>query len=188
MINIDKKVSLRQHMSQIRRDIQNKPDLDNRIFKLILSSDVYNMADTVFLYVSTPQEIDTKRLISHSLSLGKIVAVPRCAQKGKMDFFIIENCDDLQKGAYGIFEPKPYTKKASQTENTLCIVPGLSFDLSGNRLGYGGGYYDRFLPGFPGKTVGLCYEETLCQKLPCGQYDVPVAAVVTPNRFILTDR
>ena len=100
-----------------------------------------------------------------------------------MRFYIISSFDDLSAGAYGIFEPKEGCKEALFDSETLCIVPGLSFDKDGYRLGFGKGYYDRFLASFPGKTVGLCYEECVCEKTIRDKFDKSVSALITDTEI-----
>jgi 5-formyltetrahydrofolate cyclo-ligase len=102
-----------------------------------------------------------------------------------MDFFIINSLDDLEDGYFGVREPNPGTAtKVTTTEKTVCIVPAFLFDEKGYRLGYGKGYYDRFLSKFGGKTVGICYEENIRDSLMHGKYDRPVTLIVTEKRIV----
>ena len=96
-----------------------------------------------------------------------------------MEFYSISSFDDLESGAYGIYEPKKECLKITADENTVCIVPGLAFDKSGFRIGFGKGYYDRFLSEFKGESVGLCYDECFSDILIKDKFDMCVSAVIT---------
>ena len=101
-----------------------------------------------------------------------------------MDFFFIKSYDDLSPGKYDIPEPVP--EKCEQVRDFssgLCLVPGLSFDYQGYRLGFGKGYYDRFLSRFGGITAGICYAKCTVSELPRGVYDRAVDILIT-ERFI----
>ena len=117
---------------------------------------------------------------SVNLFLNKSVAVPLCdTDKCTMEFYSISSFDDLESGAYGIYEPKKECLKITADENTVCIVPGLAFDKSGFRIGFGKGYYDRFLSEFKGESVGLCYDECFSDILIKDKFDMCVSAVIT---------
>lgn len=136
--------------------------------------------NTVFTYVSGDIEVDTRRIINYSLKVGKRVAVPRCLDgNGTMRFYYIDSPAQLQKGRFGILEPCAYCKEADDLSRGLCIVPGLSFDGKGCRLGFGKGYYDRFLAEFKGTAVGLCYACNVTHSLPTDSFDRPVDMLVT---------
>ena len=126
-------------------------------------------------------EPSTRALIYAAWANGKKVAVPKCSEETtEMTFYYINSMDDVKSGYNGIMEPDPDTcEQVKDYSHGLCIVPGLSFDAEGYRLGYGRGYYDRFLKHFRGVSVGLCYTSYLKWKLPRGAYDVPVNLIVT---------
>ena len=99
-----------------------------------------------------------------------------------MEFYFIKSSADLIKGKYGLLEPDTAKcKTATPTDKSLCVVPALSFDAKGFRLGRGGGYYDRFLKSFKGKSAGFCYNSFLRLTLPKEYYDMPVDIIVTEN-------
>lgn len=141
--------------------------------------------NTVFTYVSGNIEVDTFRIIHYSLKAGKRVAVPRCINHtGEMKFYYIASINQLEEGHFGIFEPQPeYCKEVLDYSHGICLVPGLSFDLQGFRLGYGKGYYDRFLSVFHGVSVGLCYEDCLKPSLPVDLFDRKTEMLVTERKI-----
>lgn len=155
---------------------------DERIFQRIIASSAYKNADTILTYVSTAIEVDTIQLIGRAIADGKRVAVPKCISGTRlMDFYFITSMDDLETGTFSVLEPvEEKCEKADDFEHALCIIPGLSFDMNGFRLGYGGGYYDRFLSAHPDMhRMGICYCSCTVQKLISGRFDTPVNSLVT---------
>ena len=126
-------------------------------------------AGSVFTYASTEIEVDTRRIISYCLEHGIPTALP-VSGDSELSFFYIGKTDELVKGRYDIDEP-PRLRSAAADENTLCIVPALCADGDGLRLGYGKGYYDRFLSGFCGKSVILCYK-SFKRSVPAEPHDI----------------
>lgn len=160
-------------------DAEYRADCDLKISLTFLSGDEYFRASELYIYVSAKSEVDTFKIISRAFADGKKVAVPHCAN-GMMSFYYINSTDDLVCSQFGI--PTVDVKKAIKAEpcnDTLCVVPALSFDSEGNRLGYGGGYYDRFLSVNKVKTVGLCREISISDSLPTDKYDVKIDCVIT---------
>lgn len=158
-----------------------KENLDETIFQKLTSLSAYKECKTVITYVSTRIEVDTHKLIKHSLQQGKTVAVPKCiAGTRKMEFFVIKSMEDLEIATFSVLEPKiSICKKLLNFENSICIVPGLAFDLFGYRLGYGKGYYDRFLAQYNGLNIGICYCCCTLNKLISGRFDKSVDLLVT---------
>ena len=112
-------------------------------------------ASAVFTYASTPIEVDTRMLISYCIENNIPTALPRSGDT-ELSFYYISSPDDLKQGRFNIDEP-PDEKPAVSDENTLCVIPALCADGEGYRLGYGRGYYDRFLSCFNGISVIVCY-------------------------------
>lgn len=181
------KNELRAGMKKMRRelDIEKKTDLDADIQSRVLAHRSYIYADVVFTYVSTENEVDTFGIIHAAWASSKRVAVPKCEKdSNEMRFYIIESESDLKPGYFGILEPDPEKcREETNYSRGLCIVPGLSFDAEGYRLGYGKGYYDRFLKQFGGTSVGLCYSSGVKWKLPRSAYDVPVD-IISTERYL----
>lgn len=161
---------------------EDKSSRDGRIFDRIVSSKAYRSADIIMTYVSTDIEVDTRRLIEQAVKDGKRVAVPRCIDGTKdMDFYFIKNMDCLEKHTFGVLEPVPEKcVKAYAFETALCIIPGLAFDMQGYRLGYGGGYYDRFLSEHSRLVkMGVCYCSCTLNRLIHGRFDICSDYLVT---------
>lgn len=158
-----------------------KKELDIRLSQQFLSLDEYKSCKTLFAFVSTPIEVDTSVIISTALKDGKQVAVPKCRDKsGLMDFFYITSTDCLKKGAFSIMEPdEALCERVTDLSDGLCLVPGLCFDRQGYRIGFGKGYYDRFLEEFGGTTVGICYSRCVEKELPRGIFDRNTDILVT---------
>ncbi len=185
------KQELRKYYKKVRNNIfkYNKYELDKSILKNILSLDEYKNADTVFTYVSFGSEVDTKQLILEAFSDNKKVAVPYCISNTyKIDFYYINNINELEIGSFGILEPNIATAKKVvdfNNFNDICIIPGLSFTYNGDRLGYGKGYYDRFLEKYGNNIykIGICYECQICSELPTDKYDKCMDIVVSENHI-----
>lgn len=158
-----------------------KKELDRRLAQQFLLLDEYKGCKTLFAFVSTPIEVDTSVIISTALKDGKRVAVPKCRDKsGLMDFYYITSTDCLKKGAFSIMEPdEALCERVTDLSDGLCLVPGLCFDRQGYRIGFGKGYYDRFLEEFGGTTVGICYSRCIEKELPRGIFDRNTDILVT---------
>lgn len=178
------KKELRAKYRKIRTDMScdDKADRDRRILERILASGQYENAQIILTYVSTDIEVNTRELIKESIARKKRVAVPRCIDGTRdMDFYFIKSLDDLEKGTFGVLEPVPEKcVKAYAFETALCIIPGLGFDMYGYRLGYGKGYYDRFLSAHPKLfKMGICYCACTCNRLIHGRFDIEADMLVT---------
>lgn len=150
----------------------------------------YENNDVLLIYVSTDIEVDTFRIIRRALADGKRVAVPRCVPDTRnMEFYYIQSTDELEPGMFGVLEPAACPEKMYRpNDRGLCIVPAFSYDWNGYRLGYGKGYYDRFLSRFEGNIVGICYSDCVQRTLPHGRYDRPVELLVTEKYLRRTVR
>ena len=136
----------------------------------------------ILMYAPVGSEPDIRPIARAAWASGKAVAFPLCDPKNKtMTFHVVSSLDDLTPGYAGIPEPPadaptpaPETAAAS-----ICVVPALAFDLEGYRLGYGGGYYDRFLRDYRGTKAGLCRRDLVVRSLPREDFDVRVDILVT---------
>lgn len=178
------KISLRKKFKEIRFSFTpaQKADMDERIFSRLIATKAYRDCKVLLTYVSTDIEVDTRKLILHALADGKTVAVPKCIDGTRnMKFYIIHSFDDLEVATFSVLEPKvQQCTELLDFKGALCIVPGLAFDMNGYRLGYGKGYYDRFLNRAEGLlNYGLCYCSCTVNRLAYGKFDVPVNTLIT---------
>ncbi|MGM9590268.1 MAG: 5-formyltetrahydrofolate cyclo-ligase [Faecousia sp.] len=142
----------------------------------VLRSPAYQSAHSIYGYVPFNQEVDILPLLHRALADGKQVALPKCDGR-EMRFLCVSDLTRVQYTARGVPEPADDAPVA-RDESALVIVPGLAFDCRGYRIGYGGGYYDRFLAKEPGHpTIALCYDFQLLDRLEPDPYDVPVDTI-----------
>lgn len=182
------KRKLRAQAREMRRSLcpEYKNSLDRKIKNKLLNLFAVREVQTVLCYVSTDIEVDTREFINSLLQMGKRVAVPRCeGEKGEMNFYYIESLDELSPGSFGVDEPDPMKSLMfADAVKSVCIVPAFMFDKNGYRLGYGKGYYDRYLSKYKGSTIGVCYSENMQDELFHGKYDRSVDLVVTDKEII----
>lgn len=155
------------------------------VSKKIAASAQFANADLILLYAPIKNEVNVLHLVRAARAKGIPVAFPVCdPDTNTMEFRILEADKRLMTGAYKIPEPPTDAPKANPTERTLCVLPGLAFTPSGARIGYGKGFYDRFLKDFPGIAVGATYEVMLCKRLPTEEHDLPVSYLFTERGMI----
>jgi 5-formyltetrahydrofolate cyclo-ligase len=152
----------------------------------LLSLAEYSRAGCVALYASVHKEVDTTGILKDAFDSGKRVLYPALCGKD-MVFRQVLELENLQEGAFGILEPCPTCIEQQADEADLIVVPGVAFDLSGHRIGFGRGYYDRFLqhPGSDTRLVGLCHEFQLVDcGIPAERHDIKMEIIVTDRRII----
>lgn len=154
-------------------------EADAAIVQHILGLDEYQSAKTVFCFVSTIDEVNTYPIIRHAWSVGKRVCVPKCIAKGIMETYEIKKLTDLEMGFYDIMEPTSDCLLVAPHEIDFCIAPCMSCTITGQRLGYGGGYYDRFLKDGLFSTAVVCREKLTCDEIPTLDQDVKINIVIT---------
>ena len=190
------KNSLREEYRARRKALspQERAQRDEAIARRLLGSISYRSAKTVLLYAATEEEIATLSIARAALADGKTVAYPRCiVQDKKMVFHIVTDPQSLQQGSYGLSEPGAdmpvYDFEALASRDlAIAVIPGVVFDRGGYRVGYGKGYYDRFLRVFSGVKIGLCYAEGILPKVPRGRYDLNVDMIVTEKGVLAVGR
>lgn len=166
--------SVREHISAAQREQESLA-----ICEQILQSELYAASDSVLLYAALGEEIDLGALARDAWEQGKTVAYPRCLDReGHMDFFVVDSPERLVKGSFSILEPDAECPRWQPTVRAVCIVPALAVDQSGHRLGYGKGYYDRFLSDFQGISVCAVYGACQAEQLPRDGHDLPVQYIV----------
>ena len=165
-----------------------KAAADKAIANNVVRLRQYAVCHTVLIYVSTSTEIDTFGIIERCLADGKKVAVPRCIPGTRdMEFHYINSVDELSPGAFGVLEPTEDMPMFDVNcwEGTLMLLPALVADHFGYRLGYGKGYYDRYMNRFGGSSAILCYDKDVVRRLTHGKFDVAAKVLVT-DRYIRT--
>lgn len=178
------KNQLRNEFKKKRAELSDKNLKSSEICNILLNSDTYKNAKIILCYSALNGEVDTSAIINQTLKDGKILALPKCIDKnGLMNYYIVNSLNDLAEGMFGILEPNIYCKLLDVFSDSICIVPALTFDKKGYRLGYGKGYYDRFLEKYNGISVGLCYNDLISENLPINKFDNNVNAVITENEM-----
>lgn len=161
-------------------DPEEKARMDAGVFENVRRLWQYKRAGRIFLYLATPLEVETRHILLTALNEGKEVAVPRCIPGTRhMCFHLISSLEEVRPGAFGVEEPLETAPVADPGRGGLMLVPALTIDRRGYRLGYGRGYYDRYIAGFSGQTAGLCYSRDFVRSIRHGRFDLPVDVVVT---------
>ncbi len=154
------------------------------IFVQLTTMPEFEQAGTIFCFVGTSAEIDTKPILLNALKSGKKVAVPLCIAPGIMEARQITAMSDLtQTGSFGILEPSGDCPVVMPEEIDLAVVPCISCDRECMRLGQGGGFYDRFMQNASFSMIALCREKLILEKVPAEPWDLPVDCVVTESNI-----
>ena len=159
---------------------------DERICMLAAELPEFQQAEVVFCYVGMEGEVSTRSLLEKVLAEGKRLGVPRCEKKGVMRVYEIRSLQDLVPGAFGIPEPVPEARLIRPEEIDLAVIPCLSCDGKGRRLGKGGGYYDRYLEGTTFLRAALCWQQMMEKEIPVDIHDQRMDVVITENDAIRT--
>ena len=175
----EERLAAREALSEQERSV-----LDDRITQKLLATSEYVEATTVLTYVSVSSEVSTRMFIECALRDGKTVAVPRCLPGHCLEFVAIASLKQLVAAPFNLLEPAKELPALTedQRNNSICIVPALLVDIKGYRLGYGAGFYDRFLSTYLGKKICLAYQQNLSRTmLPHTAFDVAVDLVITES-------
>lgn len=172
-------LSSRRSMTHEQRVMESNVISDN-----LLQSDEFKQAKMIFCYVSVEEEVHTENIMREILKSGKRLCVPYITDSkgGIMIAARLRSMNDLTEGAFGILTAPAYDgviEEISPEDIDLVIVPGVAFSAEGQRIGMGGGYYDRFLGSVSGKSIGLAYECQLYDSLPVEHHDKSVDKVLT---------
>ena len=148
-----------------------------QLFRLFTATEAYKTAKTLYGYMSYNQEVRTRPILEQALRDGKRVAIPKC-YGAEMRFIWMDDLNQTNKSSCGIPEPVSDGPVADD-ETALVLMPGVAFDREGHRIGYGRGYYDKFLTAEPEHpTVALCYDFQLLEQLETEEFDIPVDLVL----------
>ena len=178
----EERLAARESLSEQERCV-----LDDCITQKLLETPEYSEAATVLTYVSVSSEVSTRMFIECALRDEKTVAVPRCLPGHRLEFVAITSLDQLVPAPFNLLEPAKDlpTLTEEQLDDSICIVPALLVDTKGDRLGYGAGFYDRFLSTYPGKKICLAYQQNLSRTmLPHTALDVAVDMVITESEVL----
>lgn len=173
------KQELRKEYLVRRSQLSNRSAMDSAIYHHLLSQPFYKDAKTIMTYISYKSEPDTHALIQTMLKDGKTLCAPLCETGGQMESYVFCDFSELVLSKLGILEPQKQQKKFPE-ELDLILVPGCCFTKNGYRLGYGGGYYDRYLPRTHAVTCGLFYD--------CLQGDFVPEESDLPLHYIITEK
>ena len=172
------KSKLRKQVLQEMKAIsqEQKQAMDRALTKRFLNHPFYQEAKTIATYLSFPHEFQTQELIEQALKDGKKVLIPKTYPKGHMDF-VVYDPQQLVKTSFGLLEPQGDLEVVEPSQIDLIHVPGLAFTTGGYRIGYGGGYYDRYLEHFTGHTLSTVYHYQVQDFIP-EKHDIPVQEVL----------
>ena len=178
------KASIRKSVLKKMKDLE--PEIkrvaDQSLIQRLRSLPAYQEASIMATYLSFPHEVDTSFLIDAAQADGKQVVIPKAYPKGRMEF-VAYDPQKLKQTAFGLLEPEEGSQAIDQSDIDLIHVPGVAFQKDGYRLGYGGGYYDRYLADFDGATVSTIYACQEVDFLPA-PHDIPVQEVLVDESTI----
>lgn len=187
-----KKNKIRKKIFQKRQEISEEEVklLSRKVFfnvkKYLL--DIEKDTMDLFAYFSCNHEVDTREFLCERFSERKQAALPRVGSDGySMDFYYIHSLADIEEGYKGIFEPKKSCVKTDNEKNRIILVPGVGFDRQGNRVGYGKGFYDRYLEKYKfQKTIGIAFEFQMFDSIEYTENDIRLDVVITEAKIYET--
>lgn len=152
---------------------------DEAVCRKLLNLDEIHQAFCIYCYASFHHEVSTWKFMEALIRQGKYIAVPKVAGR-ELEFYAISGKSDLEEGVMGIMEPKPSCLKIHDMEAPV-VVPGIAFDTKGNRIGYGGGYYDRFFEREPHhRRIAIAYGFQMFDRIPAESHDKGVDLIINP--------
>ena len=185
------KNALRAEYKQIRAEMTEaeRSMRDEKVCNAIISLASYRFAKTVLMYAPTGNEIDVSPVARHAIKTGKRIAYPVCnVEEHSMVFKIVSSPEELTAGSYSIPEPPESAETLTDLSDSICIVPGLVYDKEGYRVGYGKGYYDRFLSTYRCTKLGIVYSDFILSEVPRGRFDRRVDILVTERGIKFADK
>lgn len=180
MRNLETKQEIREQLRKIRAGIgaDEWHAATDAIAQKVIGSDYFREATDIFCYMDFDGEVGTEQIIDEAWRLGKDIWLPKVTD-GEMDFYLVESEKELVRGTFGILEPSGEGIKAPG-EDGLVIVPGIAFDRNHNRIGYGKGFYDRYLNAHPHLVkLGIAFDIQLVDRIPAEECDCRMDMVVT---------
>lgn len=177
------KIELRKKIKSILLNLSSdeKKQKDRNIYNKLIKMQELIKAETIFSYVSMHEEVDTINIIKYILKEKKKLFVPRVALKTKqMDIIQISSLENLKIGTYATYNIlEPGGRDSCRKDFDILLIPGLGFDNENNRLGRGGGYFDKFLKNVKGLKIALCYREQIFESIPVVQHDIKVDLIIS---------
>ncbi len=182
------KSKLRKEALNIRDNIPNRNIRSELILAHFINSEFFKNSNSLSSYVSFKSEVDTSDIISKSLNLNKNLFTPKVISNTELKLYLIKSLSDLEKGSFGILEPNDCCSEfiPEQFNLTLILIPGLAFDISGNRIGYGKGHYDRLLSKLPKTSIkiGLAFKEQIYPSIPTEELDIKMDYLISEDGLI----
>ena len=184
------KEEVRAHYKQMRDSLSEEErwNSDDIIIGRFLELNAYKNAEYILTYLSMGSEVETRGIIQQAWEDGKTVALPRCIPAThEMEWYRVDSLDKLVETALGIWEPvrdPEYLLDVQEVKHALCVVPGLTFDRVGYRLGYGGGYYDRYFAGYDSVyKIAAAYDLQIVEQVPAEPFDLKPDCIVTESHI-----
>lgn len=177
---METKKDIRQRLIKQRAQLSaaTRQSAGKRIANAVKEHALYQNAEHIYCYVSFREEVETHEFLRFVLQTGRKVAVPKIVAKRTMQFFYIDSFEELEVGCYGILEPS--TSRHACAKQALILMPGVAFDRTGGRIGYGGGFYDNYLHRHPDcRSIALAYEMQMINHVPMEQFDVSPEYIMT---------
>ncbi|WP_250455193.1 5-formyltetrahydrofolate cyclo-ligase [Clostridium tertium] len=189
IMNKEEKKVLRNKILEIRDSLNNneKELMDNKIFNELINTDLYKRSINIFIYISFSNEINTRNIIEKAFKDKKNVFIPKVYKDDKlMKAIKLNSIDELKKNSMGILEPIDDSNYIEKENIDLIVVPGVVFDKECNRIGYGGGYYDRYLKDIKSKKnkIALAYDLQIVDKIESEVHDIKVDYIITNTRAL----
>ncbi|MFD1018756.1 5-formyltetrahydrofolate cyclo-ligase [Thalassobacillus hwangdonensis] len=182
------KTQLRARGKKILSELnpEDKKRIEHSFYLHLFKSDIWKKAISIGVTVSQESEWNTEPIIRQAWDENKFTVVPKCEPKSKrLDFYKLDDFDQLETVYFGLKEPDPTkTEPLKKSQIDLLIVPGLIYDRHGFRVGFGGGYYDRFLENYEGETVSLAASNQIVETIPKDEFDIPVNHLITEEGFL----
>lgn len=162
-------------------------DYSYKIAQRLYNESVWKDAKMIGMTLSNPPEVDTYQIIRKAWEQGKQVVVPKCHPENKsLTFHVLSSFSQLESVFFGLYEPiESKTAEVAANDIDLLIVPGLAYTPQGFRLGFGGGYYDRFLLSYSGETISLAFDFQVIPEVPVEPHDIPIAKIITNEQVLM---
>ncbi len=182
------KRTLRQKAIATRIALTDRDSRSRAIADRLESEDLFRNASAILTYVSKPEEVNTRGIIERALASGRAVLTPRVGDNQALEWVRIEAVNALQTGSFGVMEPIGPATTLEISSDGVALIPGVAFDRAGFRLGWGKGFFDRFLATFAGASIGLAFDCQLYESLPREPHDRAVDYVITETEIIYANQ